>query len=492
LTLLGLNGCSVSVIQIPTTYEEALVVIQRLLEKIADLECRLAAAEARAAAAEARVAELEKILDQKKPPDPSTPSGMTPVYRKPNREKGRKKKPGRKRGHRGARRDSAQANNHEHHAVDHCPECGTNLIDEPVVSTRTRITEDIAEKKEPEVTCHAIESKWCPKCKRRVEARVDAALPRCTLGLRVLLLTAWMHYALGTTGHAIVKYLRRVHDFVVTAGGLVQAWRGLAEALVPMHEAIWQEILRAGVLYADETGWRVGGKTCWLWCFATKQAVYYVIDRTRGSPVVLRVLGEVFSGVLVSDFFAAYGFVQAAAKQKCLAHLLRELEKVSLRNANDEWRDFAARTRRLVKDALRLGVERKALADEEYDRRWRRLYDRLSLIHNASYTDKDCQRLARRLEKYRFELFTFLERENVDATNNHAERVIRPAVLMRKNYYGNRSERGAIVQAILMSIFRTLEMRGVDPLDYLEQSLRANLAHAQAFALPPLQEQAVA
>lgn len=99
-----------------------------------------------------------------------------------------------------------------------------------------------------------------------------------------------------------------------------------------------------------------------------------------------------------------------------------------------------------MKDALLLGVERKRLGYEEYDRRWRRLYGRLSLNNSTKYTDKDCQLLARRLEKYRFELLTFIELENVDATKIHAERTICPAVRMRKIYYGNRSERGALVQ----------------------------------------------
>jgi hypothetical protein len=439
-----------------------------------------------------RVAELEtKLARYEGPPptDPSTPSGMTPPYRKPKKKKG--KKPGRKKGHSGARRASVEPNNHEHHGLDCCPDCGADLRDRPP-TVRTRVTEDLPPKAEPEVTSHTVESKWCPKCKKRVEAGVDAALPRCTLGLRVVLLTSWMHYALGTPCHAIVKYLRRVHGFLVSAGGLTQSWRLLARYLEPLHAEIWEEIRAAGVLHADETGWRVDGKTGWLWCFATKSAVLYVIDRSRGSPVVRRILGETFDGVLVTDFFAAYGFLRAAAKQKCLAHLLRELEKVSLRNMSGEWAAFAARTNRFVKDALRLGAERRHFGDDEYDRRWRRLHDRLAELHVAEYADKDCRRLARRLEKHREELLTFLERENVDATNNHGERTIRPAVVMRKNYGGNRSEAGAETQAIMMSVFRTLEMRGIDPLDWLERGIRDRLAHGTPLTLPAPEAEKVA
>lgn len=464
-----------------------LALIDELRSEVAELRRENEALRRENAELKARVAELEAKLakyEGKPPPtDPSTPSGMTAPFRKKN-AKGKRKKPGRKKGHAGSHRAALEPNRHEHHPLTHCPDCGTDLGDKPK-KTRTRVIEDIPPKPaEPEVTAHGIDGGWCPKCKKFVEAPVDAALPRSTLGLRVVLLAAWMHFALGTSANAVVKYLARVHGFKVSCGGLTQAWRRLAEALEPMHAAIWEEIRSAGVLYADETGWRVDGRTCWLWCFATKSAVFYVIDRTRGSPVVRRILGECFSGVLVTDFYAAYGFLCAAAKQKCLAHLLRELEKVDGRNADEEWRGFSAKTKRFVKDALRLGAERAKYDDAAYDRRWRRLHDRLTELWRGDYADKDCKRLARRLEKYCDELLVFLERDNVDATNNHGERSIRTAVLMRKNYGGNRSEAGAGTQAVLMSIFRTLEMRGEDPLYFLERALRASLSRDEPLTLP--------
>jgi len=86
------------------------------------------------------------------------------------------------------------------------------------------------------------------------------------------------------------------------------------------------------VLHGDETGWRVNGKTHWLWCFAAKNLALYVISPSRGSPVIKKVLGEVFSGVLVCDFFGAYNSIIAWAKQRCITHLLGELKKTSERN----------------------------------------------------------------------------------------------------------------------------------------------------------------
>jgi transposase len=484
LTSGALNNCSVSVIQVPKTYEEALVVIEQLLSKIVDLENRLEKSEARAEKAEARVAELEKRLEkyEKKPsPDPTTPSGMIPPYQKPNRKKGRKKKAGRKKGHSGTRRKKPDhVDNHAYHPLTCCPDCGST--DVKVHETVTRYTEEIPPVK-PIVTEHTSERGWCKPCHKMVTAKVDDALPRCTLGIRTVLLTAWMHFALGVSAHKVVRWLNSMCQMKISTGGLTQAWARTAEWLAPLHEQVWQEVRQSGVLSADETSWRVMGKTGWLWCFAAKEAVLYVIDSTRASPVVLRILGEAFNGVLVTDFYAAYNKVAAWAKQKCVVHLLRELEKVSVSNTSPEWVSFQRKLRRLLRDALRLGRDRDRYDDETYQRRWERLYNRLFELYSAPYTDGDAARIAARLERHRCELFTFLEFDGVPADNNYGEREIRPAVQMRKAYGGNRSERGAKTQAVWMSVFRTLEKRHADPIDYLEHYLRHMVTTNEALPL---------
>lgn len=485
----ALNGCPTDMISMPTNFEEAIVVIQQLLERIADLEKRLAAAEMRAASAEARaekaearVAELEKLLGKRPPPDPSTPSGMIAPYIKPNRKDGtKKKKPGRKKGHKGARRSKPEHVDHqEYHALSCCPDCGSTDI--KLIEAVTRYTEDIP-KVQPIVTEHTMERGRCRVCGKTATAKVEDAFPGCTLGLRTILMTAWMHFALGVSVHKVVKWLNAMCQMQVSAGGLTQAWMRAAKWMKPLHDEIYRDIRNSGVLNADETGWRVMGKTAWMWCFAARDTVLYVIDATRASPVVLKVLGEAFSGVLVTDFYAAYNQVIAWAKQRCVVHLLRELAKVSLTNSNHEWTSFARKVKHLMRDALRLGREREKFVDEVYERRWKRLHDRLFEIYSAHYEDADASRLASRLEKYREELFTFLEFDGVSADNNYGEREIRPAVLMRKAYGGNRSECGAETQALWMSVLRTLEKRGVEPVDYLEKYLRRRIVSNESMSL---------
>ncbi len=108
---------------------------------------------------------------------------------------------------------------------------------------------------------------------------------------------------------------------------------------------------------------------------------------------------------------------------------------------------------------------------------------RLIALAQGEYDDPDAARLAKRLSRHRDELFTFLDRPEADWNNNFAERQIRPAVILRKNSQCNRSQRGAATQAVLMSVYRTLKLRGLDPRTEIEKALRQ---WSQTGQLPPL------
>ncbi len=348
--------------------------------------------------------------------------------------------------------------------------------------TRTRYIEDIPEI-QPEVTEHTIHRDWCPKCKKRVEPVVPDALPKATLGHRVVVLSAWLHYALGNTLSQIVEVFNFHLQMKITPGGLIGMWYRLQAILYTWYEQIQQEALRSAVLHGDESGWRVDGKTHWLWCFTNARIVYYTIAKSRGSPVVADVLGTLFNGTLVCDFFGAYNLIEAAAKQRCLVHLFRELKKVLEKNTSAEWKAFCKLLKRILRDAMRLSDRRDTMQPEDFKRRRTLLDTRLSKMCSSEYTDKDCRRLIKRLSRCKDELFIFVDNPSVAADNNHAERQIRPAVTMRKNIYGNRSVQGAETQAVLMSLFRTLHLRGIDPVETLCSLIKASLTTG---SLPPL------
>lgn len=416
---------------------------------------------------------------------PSTPSGMVPPYQK-EPAKTKRKKPGRKPGHQGARRKTpSKIDRQEEHRLDQCPDCGSPLQENKKKQrVRTRVIEDIPQNLEPEAVEHHIHRYYCPCCKKAKEPPVPDALPRAAIGNRTLALSAYWHYGLGLTGAQIVDTLNHHLQFTLTQGGLVQMWHRLANIMQPWYEQIVQESRQSAVLHADETGWRVNGITHWLWCFASKQTSLYVIDPSRGDSVPKWFFHEMFQGTLVTDFWQVYDHVRASNRQYCIAHLLREIKKIDDLNGSEEWRKLSKRLKRLLRNALRLRGKND-YTPKKYKSRIERLNKQLLDLATEDYQDKDTKRIAKRVDKYWEDIFTFLDQPEVPATNNHGEQEIRFAVLIRKIIYGNRSTRGACTQSILMSIMRTLKLRGHNPIETIVNSLREYIINNKLPPLPP-------
>lgn len=415
--------------------------------------------------------------------DPSCPSAQKPVYGKENLSKKRRKKPGAKEGHSGVRRKTpVKIDQTEEHRLEHCPDCGGELNKRS--ENRERIIEDIPEVK-VEVVKHIIYRDYCPNCKKKVEPKIKDALPNAAIGNRLVVLCAWLHYALGNTISQIVDVMNFHLQFEITAGGLVDIWHRLAEILYSWYEQICEEINETCTLHADETGWRVNGKTHWLWCFTSKQSTVFWVDRSRGSPVVQEFLKEEFDGVLVSDFWFAYN-VLSCAKQKCLAHLLRELERTTkINRANDDWLAFCKKLKRLLRDSISLRKCKDELDEEIYTRRRQRIGERLSELTRRNWQSNHSKRLVKRLRRHDNEIFTFLDNAEVPFDNNFGERSIRFAVIMRKNSYNNRSRRGALTQSVLMSVFFTIKQREMNPVKIVKKALET---YCQTGKLPTLRE----
>ena len=417
-------------------------------------------------------------------PDPSAPSGQTPPYAKPT-AKGLAKPKGARTGHPGQRRPTpTRIDRREEHTLAGCPRCHGPVT--PCRGSRTRVIEDIPADITPVVTEHTIHRLWCPHCRATVEPTVPDALPGSTIGLRVVVLSAWLHYLLGTTLAQIVDVFNFHLQFKLSPGGLILMWRRLREVLLAWYLEIRAQALDGAVLHADETGWRVEGKTYWLWCFASRDVTYYMIDRRRGSPALKRFFKAEFAGVLVTDFWGACNAVVCARKQKCLPHLLRDLKRTQhYHDPGGDWPAFSRQLKRLIRDSIRLSKRRPELPGEAFASRRRQLDARLRELLAQPWEQRHARRLVKRLRRHASELFTSLDHAEVPFDNNHGERQIRPAVIARKNSYANGSADGAETQAILMSVFRTLKQRGHNPVSAVTEAVRAYLQTGQLPPLPP-------
>ena len=410
---------------------------------------------------------------------PNTPSSQIPVYEKPN-AKTRRGKIGAKTGHLGKRRAAPEKiDETKEHTLERCPDCG-GALGEPFDEWK-KDTTDFVEVK-PVTTRHINRRYRCRHCGKTFTAKSTDSLPKAAIGNNILALTAWMHYGLGTTLSQIIAVLNSHLSFEISEGGLIDMWRRLSEIFEEWYGAIGEEARSSAVLHADETGWRVNGKTKWLWCFTSKDLTCYFINKSRGSPALLKFMGETFAGTLITDFWSAYNLIACESRQYCLAHLFRELDKVDERNKSEEWAAFRKKLMRLLNDAIRLN-QAEGTGDDSWDSRYVRLLDRLHALIRESGSDADVRRLCARLNRYESGIFTFLLDKNIDHTNNHAEREIRPAVIMRKVMQQNRSDKAAHTQEVLMSVYRTLKLRGCDPVKTVVFALSTYLETGK---LPPL------
>jgi hypothetical protein len=240
-----------------------------------------------------------------------------------------------------------------------------------------------------------------------------------------------------------------------------------------IYDELLASLKEGPFIHADETGWKVDGSNYWLWKFSNKRIAYSHIDKGRGQKIVEDILGKNYWGVLISDFLSAYNKIITKAKQKCLAHLFRDLEKVVKYWHDDkEVLRYCRRLGKILKDAIDLYKEYKNKEwDERYYTKRARINDSLKDFSFPNPNKRILKRFANRLARHKGEILTFLYIRDIDPHNNHAEQQIRPDVIFRKITFGNRSLAGAQNHSVLMTILQTAKLNNMDPIKTLEEIL---------------------
>jgi len=453
--------------------------------RVGALEERVGKLEAENRRLRRRVKELTAAASPGPCSDPAPPAWVKPSVR------GRGRKPGRKKGHPAALRPvPATADVDQDVPLPRdgagrpaCPHCNCSLSD---VRRHGRLVEDVIPSKVI-VTRYRTASGYCAMCRRRVESRAPeqppaADVPHGQLGLNALATAAVLRVAHRLPFGQVVAVLADLPGLTVSAGGVARQLQRLGDWLDPYYERVKLALRASPRVNGDETGWRTDGRNGYLWAVAGPRHTLYHVDERRSGGVIEGLLGRTFDGTLTADFYGAYDRLDCP-KQRCLAHLLRELRDTARDSPAFAASDFYRRCRRLVKDMLALKRKWDELGDECYTRRACRIEDRLEQLAKAEYDEPNAARLAKRLRKHRAELTRFLWDKDLDGTNNAAERALRPAVVMRKITGGSRSAKGARAWAKLASLMRTASQQGRNVLETVKQLLTEHWAGKPAVAL---------
>ena len=392
-------------------------------------------------------------------------------------DKGKKKRRGRKQKARqgaGNRTKNKKPNQTATASVEQCDLCGKDLGDQPPLkSTNERIIEDIPDPpKKTDVTLVTQQKKYCEDCQQVITAKSDLALPGADIGLNATVLACYLWVAACLPYPKIKDYLATFFRFSISTSGLSRHVIRVAEIMKSVHTEILTLINNGSILQADETGWRVRGSPWWLWVFGTQDAAYFTVDKSRGTKVVRRVLGEIFFGVLVVDGWAAY-LSLVCEQQSCMSHLLRKIRK--FRDAFPHLTEivkFYLKFRRIILDGERLQHNRKKLGEIVFQRRLTRLKKRLVDLVNWPNPDSILEGIIKKVKRQQPRILTFVEHPGVPFHNNYAEYLIRIGVLKRKISGGSVSAEGAEAYAILLSIYVTCRLRGMSFPKYLKESLK--------------------
>lgn len=314
----------------------------------------------------------------------------------------------------------------------------------------------------------------CRVCGRRVQGRdprqTSDALGAAAvqLGPEALALAVRMNKGLGMPHGDVAAVLQDGFGLRVHRSTICRAVERVARRGEVTWHALRDAARRSMVNAIDETGWNVEAQLRWLWVVVSEQVTFCDILPGRGFEQAASLLGENYDGWLTHDGWSVYYKFLRAGHQSCIAHLLRRCRDMAAVAS-----PAAARFPLQVKALLEKGL---ALRDRYNQRELSRhglwtatgrleaQLDRL-LLHR-------CRNSANRRLKYHLwreqpYLFTFLYCPGLDATNNAAERTLRPLVVARKNWGGNRTEKGARAQAVLTSILQTAQQQGKKPLEVL-------------------------
>jgi transposase len=262
----------------------------------------------------------------------------------------------------------------------------------------------------------------------------------------------------GLTKRKTCQALSGLFGLHLSPGGLVSATHRMASRLGNEYDQLVEQARQASVVHADETSWWVGGPGWQLWVFTNDDLTVYRVRDSRGRKVVHETLGRSFPGVLVSDCLSSYDNA-SPIQHKCYAHHLKAINEATSRHpAGGE--GFLRQITALLKAAQVFKRLMPELSESQRQKMRQSLESEADRLLASRKVEPSEASVANRLRKQRDHLFTFLDYDEVQATNNQAERQLRPAVIARKVSCGNRTKRGARTWETLASLAATCTQRG--------------------------------
>lgn len=374
-----------------------------------------------------------------------------------------KKTPGQKKGHRGySRRIPERIDFIKPLEINICPDCEGELSDTQEIRKRTVI--DIPLTSQTINTQYEIHRKYCKTCDKIVEPTVPNALPNSPFGLNLMLFVVFLKIGMALPFNKIQQLLSTMYDLKISEGGLVNILSQVKREFGDYYKTLEKKMRRARTKHADESGWRVDGINHYIWLFINKEVALYKIRKSRGSKVPLEVLGRQINKVLNCDGFSAYTKLTKLTGiilQLCWFHILK--------NSRKNKKDYPKEATYIHTNLKKIFALAKSYDHKATDEQVENLKQEIMYLALPVYSHQAIKGFLNTLLTRIDDLFRFTQDKDVVGDNNIAERGLRKAVIIRKISNGSRSEKGAGILEVLLSVVETARLQKQNPLLFMRE-----------------------
>ena len=377
-------------------------------------------------------------------------------------------------GHRPSPTPEHVAECHEAYLPDACPHCRGHLVE---TGTADQFQTEIP--RQPRIRKFRIHIGHCEACGKRSQGRhplqtsdaLGAAASQ--IGPDAQAAATLLHTQMGLSHGKVAAVFRTLFGITLTRGASAQIGLRTATRLEPDYQRILDDVRQSEQIAGDETGWHVGGHPAWLHAWVGGRGTAYAIDSQRSAEVLERVIGRDWAGILSHDGFSSYERFEGAIHQQCVAHVLRRARDL-LAHATRGAVRFPRQVITLFTEAIhwRNGYILGAWTDDQLDAHRASFDDRLLELVCRPRSVPEYATLAKHLRNHFEQWFAFVFDPRIEPTNWKAEQAIRPAVVNRKVWGGNRTDAGAKAQGVLMSVFETCRRQALSVVDHVSQTLR--------------------
>lgn len=439
-----------------------------------------------------QLAQLQTSLTNLATTDKTAEAGGVPsskIFYKRDRQEGPQKATGGQPGHTGHGRKKPTPNSPPLYVtLVECPNCSKPLGKPVKGGDQVHTVTDIPF---PEHIVYDVifQRYWCNNCKKLVRGEVPWLPSNKPFGPVVTSLIVY-HRMLGLSINKIRSSLYETFKIVMSEATILALEKWVADTLKDDYEKLHEDIVKADVVNADETGFRIDGKNSWLWVFTSTIGSYYKVAPTRGHTVPKETL-KGFNGVLGRDAWKPYDVVKCAGHQLDLLHVNRWLERAEIKHRIKprtlltskpakltkpgrppvKFIEFVDGIRSILKRAVKYTQNDPPPSMEERKKACTGFQKEMKVLLDREWADKDAIRISKELRKRHDMLFTFMKFEDVPWHNNDAERAIRQGVYHRKISGGRRTWTGAEVFEVILSIYETAKKRGQEFMEMIQKRL---------------------